>query len=83
MDLPELMKQFEAIGYASIGKGPAHPDGNPELKHEIQDFLKEYPRIAQDAGLVSFLEYYSAYRLASRSTDRSDSWFFGRHYITY
>ncbi len=64
MDLHEAVAAFRKLGYVSIGKGPKHPEGDPEKQQEIDDFFEEYPAIARDRSFVSFLEFYSAAALA-------------------
>jgi len=60
MNIHEVVKGFQALGYVTLGAGPKHPKGNPKTQLEIDAFLKQYPTIAQDQGFVEFLEYYSA-----------------------
>src|SRR5215213_7106968 len=60
MDLHEIIRNFQKIGYVSIGMGPKHPQGNTELQENINHFLDRYPTIAKDISFVEFLEYYSA-----------------------
>lgn len=60
MDLHEVMKAVENLGYIRIGKGPKHPDGDPEVQAEIDEFLALYPQVKQDQSFVDFFEYYSA-----------------------
>ena len=60
MDLHAVMAEFRKLGYVSIGQGPKHPQGNPDLQHEIDEFLAQYSGIARDESFVEFLAYYSA-----------------------
>lgn len=60
MDLKSLMQDFQNIGFVSIGKGPQHPEGDPEIEAGIQDFLEQYPSIAEDDTFVEFLLHFSA-----------------------
>jgi hypothetical protein len=60
MDLHGAVAEFQNLGYVSIGKGPKHPKGDPNLQQAIDEFLAEYPTIARDRSFANFLEYYSA-----------------------
>lgn len=60
MDLHQIVAEFRKLGYVSLGEGPKHPEGNPNVQLAIDQFLAMYPTIALDQSFVDFLEYYSA-----------------------
>src|SRR5262245_34495819 len=60
MTLKELMSEFMALGYATVGAGSKHPVmPAPELQSHIDEFLAENPSLKKDQSYVEFLEVYS------------------------
>lgn len=64
MDLHEVMKAVQTLGYTRIGKGPKHPEGDPQVQAEIDEFLALHPQVKRDQSFVDFFEYYSAIAIA-------------------
>jgi hypothetical protein len=54
------MEKFTKIGYATVGRGPKHPEfPQTELQEEIDVFLSQYSFLQKDRGYVDFLECYA------------------------
>jgi len=60
VELNEVIKAFQNLGYTRIGKGPKHPEGDAQRQAEIDEFLARYPQVKRDKSFVEFFEYYSA-----------------------
>lgn len=60
MNIHSLMTRFTELGFASVGRGPKHPQSpRPELHEEIDNFLSQHPYLRKDNGYIDFLECYA------------------------
>ncbi len=56
-----LMRQFETLGYATVGSGPDHQHNpQPEKKKEIEQFIEQHDFLRQAPDYVTFLFCYAA-----------------------